>query len=402
LKLVKEIEFQAKTENEAYQKARERLGPDGVILSIQSIRTASWIPFLGKKMLVIRAGILEEEKKFEQKTTDPELEKKQVEVFKALLEHKRSMKDIKQNKTSQEKLVEQIKDEIDIKGNTGTAFNAGSGTYANGQPAEPCSNKAEELIPPELEIMLENDMEEENAKQLLEEYRSLETNDLSFQEWLSIKTADYCFIPGGDLISSALGGNRIMLVGATGVGKTTTIAKIAAIAVQQGRKTALFTSDNYRVSAVEQIRTFARVLNLPLEVVNAGSELPERLNKYSSDTLILMDTAGHGFTEKDRITQIIDIHNNFHPDQVHMAISATARTRDMLNSIETLKKVLPVSRLILTKVDETLCPGSLLSIPMKTGIRLSFVTTGQNVPRDIGYADAGLLAQYILDGGTKG
>jgi len=352
-------------------------------------------------MLVIRAGILEEEKKFEQKTTDPELEKKQVEVFKALLEHKRSMNDIKQNKTSQEKLVEQINDEIDIKGNTRFAFNAGSDTYENGQPAEKCSNKEEEQRPPELETMLENDMDEENAKQLLEEYRSSAAKDLSFRKWLSIKTAEYCFIPEGDLISSALGGNRIMLVGATGVGKTTTIAKIAAIAVQQGRKTALFTSDNYRVSAVEQIRTFARVLNLPLEVVNAGSELPERLNKYSSDTLILMDTAGHGFTEKDRIAQIIDIYNNFHPDQVHIALSATARTRDMLNSIETLKKVLPVSRLILTKVDETLCPGSLLSIPMKTGIRLSFITTGQNVPRDIGYADADLLAQYILGGGTK-
>lgn len=393
MKLVKEIEFRVKTENEAFQKVRDKLGSDGIILSIQTVRVPSLIPFFRKKELVVRAGILEEEKQAPVKERDPELDRKQMEVFKALLEYKKSLpKEESSPQDLQERLLESVEDSVEIR--------------SGSDPGEPLPGKihVQEKEEPgqlqekafALEQLLENEMPLDCAEMLWNEFSSISDNTVSFRNWLHHKCRDICFQPGEDMLTSALGGNRIMIVGPTGVGKTTTIAKIAAIAVQEGRDVALFTSDNYRVSAVDQIRTFARVLHIPLEAVNQGSEVPGLLSKYSKDTLILMDTPGHGFREKDRISQIESIYRNFSPQAVHIAVSATSRPSDAKAAIENTGEVAPLSRLLLTKADETMGLGCLLALPFTFNLPLSFITTGQNVPRDINYATPDFLMECIF------
>ncbi len=398
LRLIKEIEFRAKTENEAFQRVREKLGSDGIILSIQTVRAPSFFPFFRKKELVVRAGILEDEKKPTVEERDPELEKRQMEVFKALLEYKKNLVQKEDTKNLQERLIEGMEDTVDIKvhpasnpvepipemGKTGTE---GQGKFSEKALA--------------LEVLLKSDLPEDHAEMLWNEFCDSSESGLSFRKWLKMRCKGLCFAPGKDMLTSALGGNRVMIVGPTGVGKTTTIAKIAAIAVQEGRDVALFTSDNYRVSAVDQIRTFARVLHIPLEAVNDGAEIPELLKKYSEDTLILMDTAGHGFREKDRIGQVENIYKNFSPQAVHMAVSATSRPGDVRVAIEKTGGAVPISRLLLTKADETLGLGCLLALPLTFNLPLSFVTTGQNVPRDINYADPEFIMDSIFGRGEE-
>lgn len=382
MKLVREIEFHAKTENEAFRKVKERLGSDGVILSMQTVKEPSILPFFRKKYIFVRAGILEEEKKVAL-PPDPELKKRQQAVFEALLHYKSSLKNAPAKTPSLESLAESIEDTVELVSGEGKT------------PLVPSSESRskEEEYPG---VLLEQDVPGDCVEDLWEKYLHSRLQEESFARWFGKKAGEFCVSPGEDPLSDALGGNRVMIVGPTGVGKTTTIAKIAAMAVMEGRKAALFTSDNYRVSAVDQIRTFARVLGLPIEVVNAGFEIPGLLEKYDEDTLILMDTVGCGFRETDRMSQVEDIWKHFEPDAVHIALSVTSRLKDIQVSVKTTMQRIPVSRVIMTKLDETSCPGAILWVPMTFGLLLSFMATGQNVPRDIEIASGRLLAEILL------
>lgn len=381
MQLVKEIEFQATTEQEAYQRARERLGPDGVILSIQTVFTGfRFLPFLKKKKLVVRAGILEEENR-PRPTIDPDLERKQLEVLKVLLEHKTDRK----KAAFPEILAEKICDRVEVS------------PSPTGSPSGPPAGSPKPDSPERLRLPLPEDLPDACARSLSKEAERALQEGLPFDAWLRRKVEGFCEKPGDDPLSVHLGGKRVMILGPTGVGKTTTIAKIAALAVQQGKQIALFTSDNYRVSAVDQIRTFARVLNIPFEVVNGGAEIPSLIERYPKETLIIMDTVGFGFRETDRLERIREIHAYFCPEVTHVAVSATGKPRDIKASIESTRSVVPIHKVILTKIDETCSYGSLLWIPMTFGLPFSFFTTGQNVPRDIQFATASWMAQTLLD-----
>jgi flagellar biosynthesis protein FlhF len=396
MKLVKEIEFHAKTESEAFNRVKARLGSDGVILSMQTVKEPSLIPFFKKKRLFVRAGILEEEKKTPP-PPDPEFEKRQQAVFQALLHYKSGLKaELDKKKASVEDLADSVTDTVDVRSRDEAPA---EGVSVSRQPE---ADTGPETIGDEKgypRILLEQDVPSECVDALWNEY--LESGrEESFSDWFRAKASEFCVPHGDDALLDALGGRRIMVVGPTGVGKTTTIAKIAAMAVMEGRKTALFTSDNYRVSAVEQIRTFARVLGLPLEVVNEGVEIPELLEKYDEDTLILMDTVGCGFRETGRLSQVRDIWEHFSPHAVHITISGTSRLRDIQASVEKTQETIPLSRAIVTKLDETLCAGTALWLPMALGLPLSFLATGQNVPRDIDLATGDSLFKSLLGEGA--
>jgi flagellar biosynthesis protein FlhF len=402
MKLVKEIEFHAKTESEAFNRVKARLGSDGVILSMQTVKEPSLIPFFKKKRLFVRAGILEEEKKT-LPPSDPEFEKRQQAVFQALLNYKSGLKaELDKKKASVEDLADSVTDTVDVRSRDKDEDKDEVHAEGVSLSRQPEAGSRPETIGYEKgypRILLEQDVPSECVDALWNEY--LESGrEESFPDWFRAKASEFCVPHGGDALRDALGGRRVMVVGPTGVGKTTTIAKIAAMAVMEGRKTALFTSDNYRVSAVEQIRTFARVLGLPLEVVNEGVEIPELLEKYDEDTLILMDTVGCGFRETGRLSQVRDIWEHFSPHSVHIAISGTSRLRDIQASVEKTRETIPLSRAIVTKLDETLCAGTALWLPMALGLPLSFLATGQNVPRDIDLATGDSLSKSLLGEGA--
>ncbi len=388
MKLVKEIEFHAKTESEAFNRVKARLGSDGVILSMQTVKEPSLIPFFKKKLLFVRAGILEEEKKTPP-PPDPEFQKRQQAVFQALLHYKSGLKvkaEVEKNKAAVEDLADSVTDTVDVRSENDTPQNP--------SPVETIGH--EKGYPA---FLLDQDVPSECVDALWREYLESGKGE-RFKDWFRAKASEFCAPYGEDALGDALGGRRVMVVGPTGVGKTTTIAKIAAMAVMEGRKTALFTSDNYRVSAVEQIRTFARVLGLPIEVVNAGFEIPDLLEKYDDETLILMDTVGCGFRETGRLSQVRDIWEHFSPHAVHIAISGTSRLKDIRVSVEKTRESVPVTRAIVTKLDETLCVGTALWLPMTFGLPLSFLASGQNVPRDIDLATGELLSESLFGEGA--
>ncbi|MGZ9584620.1 flagellar biosynthesis protein FlhF [Paenibacillus marinisediminis] len=177
--------------------------------------------------------------------------------------------------------------------------------------------------------------------------------------------------------------NVIYLAGPTGVGKTTTIAKLAADQMfKNRRKVGFITSDTFRIAAVEQLRTYASILNAPLEVVTSPNDLQRALRELQDCDLVLMDTAGRNYRNELYVNELFSMIKPLAGSETFLVLSLTMKTEDMLSILERFKHQ-SIQRIVFTKSDETDSYGVLLNVADRTGIPFSYVTYGQNVPDDI-------------------
>jgi flagellar biosynthesis protein FlhF len=199
-------------------------------------------------------------------------------------------------------------------------------------------------------------------------------------------------------IQAASGAGRVVaLVGPTGVGKTTTIAKLAAnYRLKEGRRVGLVTVDTYRIAAVEQLRTYAEIIDLPMEVVSTPREMREAVAKMKDFDLVLMDTAGRSPRDEVRIRELRSMLTEAEPNEVHLVLSAAASARSLVAAAEKFVPV-GVTAAIVTKIDEATALGNILSLARTCKLPFSYLTDGQNVPDDINVAEPRALAQLILN-----
>ncbi|MDI6812666.1 MAG: flagellar biosynthesis protein FlhF [Desulfitobacteriaceae bacterium] len=191
----------------------------------------------------------------------------------------------------------------------------------------------------------------------------------------------------------------VALVGPTGVGKTTTIGKLAAgFSIVDKRKVALITADTYRVAAVEQLKTFGEIIGVPVDVVMTPSGLREALSQHADKELIFIDTAGRSPQHELHMSELRAFLDRAQADLTLLAMSATTNTADQ---IRVLNRFAPLAtHLIFTKLDETMSPGNLLNVIDQTSLPVAYLTTGQNVPDDIEAATPARLTRYILGEGS--
>ena len=186
------------------------------------------------------------------------------------------------------------------------------------------------------------------------------------------------------------------LLGPTGVGKTTTLAKIAAQCVlEKGVSTAFITADTYRISAVEQLKTYADILGLPIAIVYTPDELKEAIQKFRQKQLILIDTAGrsqHNRRQMAELKEFLAVNQNI---EKYLVLSATTKNEDAKDILDKFSDCKP-DKVIFTKTDETKSLGIILNILRRKEMRLSYLTNGQSVPDDIVPAEAGKLAKLFL------
>ncbi len=198
----------------------------------------------------------------------------------------------------------------------------------------------------------------------------------------------------------------VFFIGPTGVGKTTTIAKVASkFKLEQYAKVAFITSDTYRIAAVEQLNTYASIIDCPVSVVYSADELESALEEYSDYDLIMVDTAGRSHRHEEHMSELTDLLGKMdelkdkYETEIYLTLSVTTKYKDLIDITERYKDVDNWS-IIFTKLDETCALGNILNIRMLTNASLSYTTSGQNVPDDIEIINEQSLAKQLLGGGA--
>lgn len=194
----------------------------------------------------------------------------------------------------------------------------------------------------------------------------------------------------------------IALVGPTGVGKTTTIAKLAAAyKLRHGQSVGLVTSDTYRIAAVEQLRTYASIINIPLKVAMTPEEVRTACDSLSECGVILIDTAGRSQNDSQRVEELASFIRAAQPHETHLVLSAGQAEAVQQSAAERFAGLGPTS-LVFTKLDEAVSFGALVNVVAKVGLRLSYLTTGQEVPDHIELAQGERLARLVVEGELRG
>jgi flagellar biosynthesis protein FlhF len=248
--------------------------------------------------------------------------------------------------------------------------------------------------------LLDAEVPEDLARELIERLRAeTGSTQLADAALLRNRLADLIMseVPVAPPIQLSPGRRQLVaLVGPTGVGKTTTIAKLAAnYRLKQRRRVGLITVDTYRIAAVEQLRTYADIIDLPMEVVSTPQEMRQAMGRLEQLDLILMDTAGRSPKDDLRIQELNSLLVEAAPDEVHLVLSSTSSASSLTQTAERFAAV-GTTALVLTKLDEATGLGNVLPLVRASKLPLSYLTHGQNVPDDIEAADASRLAGAVL------
>ncbi|SFR95921.1 flagellar biosynthesis protein FlhF [Anaeromicropila populeti] len=396
--------FEAETETEAMLLVKKELGKDAIVLNMKTIRPRGIYRFWRKKMVEITAAVDDNvsKDKAEGQTIDSGLRKadnlqpaSNTKRFMDFLESEDRLGTLstgtsenaieKKLNNLQELLEQQIKEKPEIKN---------------------ADNKAEEKQDACIELIQEqlinNEVDQVFVKQIMDEISKSIKKDSSVDSVLSSVYQKIILKLGQPKFIELEEGKRkcVFFIGPTGVGKTTTIAKIASnLKLKQKAKVSLITSDTYRIAAVEQLRTYANILGIPLSVVYTKEELEAEKKKYEDYDILLIDTAGRSHKNNEQQEDMKQLIDTIPEDEreVFLVLSATTKYKDLIKITERYSEITDYS-LIFTKLDETSSLGNILNVKLLTKAPLSYTTWGQNVPDDISNIDAQSIAKKLLGG----
>ncbi len=255
--------------------------------------------------------------------------------------------------------------------------------------------------------LLQQEVADELANEVIDRVRQdLSTEDLDDDDACrcAVRDAVADLLPAagatGDVQPTSDGRPRtIALVGPTGVGKTTTIAKLAAtFKLKQGKRVGLITLDTYRIAAVDQLRTYAGIIGLPLHVALSTSELQRAIECCGDCDVILIDTAGRSQRDDARLQELAGFIEAAQPHEVHLVLSSTCSQSVLMEAVDRFAKIRTDS-IIFTKLDEAVSFGVLLNVLRKVNKKLSYITTGQEVPHQIEAGNPSRIAALLVGEG---
>lgn len=271
------------------------------------------------------------------------------------------------------------------------------GDSSKHSPASKYPGKSGELYIRLLHNEVEDELAEQLIKRVIGESPGGLLEDESFMEKrLEIHIANMVKISGHIQLTDGIP-KIILLIGPTGIGKTTTLAKLAAeFAFNKKKRVAILTVDTYRIAAVDQLKAYCDILGLSLDIVFSPKEFKESIEKHRDADLILIDTAGRSQRNSIQMAELksfIDMAG--YQMEIFLLLSTTTKDKELVDIVNNFKRV-SFHKFIFTKIDETVSFGHILNLLTKTPQGVAYVTTGQNVPEDIEEANSNKLAKLIL------
>lgn len=385
--------YLVKDMNEAMIKIKSELGMDAVILNTRKIKTGGLFKFFKKPLIEVVAAIDEPLiQTYTEVTKQPPIKEAVfIKPAEPMVEEPiLKTEDIKLNE-SQNSLVSN-NEVLELKQMVTELIKK----VENIEHKEPVKKEVSYV-----EFLKSLDIQESIAKKIMDiVQRQISVNDKNHEAILNamkVITKEYL----GDMRSIDTDPlnkpNVYMFLGPTGVGKTTTLAKIAArLSLIENKKVGLITADTYRIAAVEQLKTYSEILGIPLEVIYEADELDEALHKFKDKDYILIDTAGRSHKSKELKSDYDELVKYLKSVQIFLVMSMTTSFKDMKSIIESYG-FLSDYRLLFTKLDEATSYGNILNIKVLTGKALSYFAIGQSVPDDIEVSDKDKIVGYIFD-----
>ncbi len=405
--------FQGKTETEAVESAKKELGNGIVIMNVRNVKKKGLFSFLRQQLVEVTVALEEEPVR---PTGIPEPNRNLTDAI-------ANIRSVSEKSLQQEAAEKKEQNNSDEKRTDSAAIEEKLDSLhflleqQMQKPEEKTEDKAEdteEEPPSEMEqfmkllynTMLENEVNEKYANQIIDEIEKSNKPNMPFDYALSniYQKMILKFGKPEGVTPAAQGPKMIFFIGPTGVGKTTTIAKIASrFCVDGGKKVALLTADTYRIAAAEQLRTYANILEVPFRIIYSVEEISQAMRDFKDYDYILVDTAGHSHQnteQKEVMKELIHSVDGIIEKEVFLVLSATTKYRDLLSIADTYSDMTDY-KLIFTKLDETTTLGNLLNLKLYTGAPLSYVTCGQNVPDDIEDFNPQKTVKRLLGGKQK-
>lgn len=392
--------FQGKTENEAVEAAKNELGKNVVIMNVRKVKKKGIFRFFRPDTVEVTVALEEENERYAPA-------KKEETTAANVVYPSAARENVPERKFVVENLDEEKRDSALLEEKLDSLHSLLEQQF---QKPEDEKEEEEENVS-ELEkfmkllynTMIDNEVSEKYANQIIDEIEKSAKPNMPFDYALTnvYQKMILKFGKPMGITPAEKGPKMIYFIGPTGVGKTTTIAKIASrYIVDEKKKVALITSDTYRIAAAEQLKTYAGILEVPFRVVYTPEEIAQALQDFSGFDYIFVDTSGHSYQneeQKQGMKAIVDSVDGQAEKEVFLVLSATTKYKDLLKIVDAYMQLTDF-KLIFTKLDETDTLGNLLNVKLYTGAALSYVTCGQNVPDDLEEFNPQKTVKQLLGG----
>lgn len=416
--------FTGKTENEALEAARKELGDGLVVMNIKDVKPKGLFAFLKKRQIEVTVALEEEGDqtiKLKKDIRDAVQSVKTIAdssgrtVASGLASSGGSFGlaggidsgNIEKKLDSLQLLLERQLNREEARPAAGEAAGEEVKKHSEENPSDEAASKEdteqEKFFKLLYNTLIENEVDEKYANQIIEDMGKSSKPNIPFDYILSgiYQKLVLKFGKGDGIVPAEKGPKAVFFMGPTGVGKTTTIAKIASsFVIEEKKKVALLTTDTYRIAAAEQLHTYANILEVPFRIIYTADELAEAISDFKDYDYIFVDTAGHSHQNEEQMTKLRELYDTAEKIcdyQAFLVLSTTTKYKDLLKIAESYGAVTEC-QLIFTKLDETTTLGNMINVRLYMDTPIAYVTYGQNVPDDIEYFNPQNIVKQILGG----
>lgn len=409
--------YLAKTETQAIEMAKEDLGSNAVVMNIKKISPKGLAKLFMKGKVEVTAAI---DENVEYRSAEKNVAKETAETPRFIPDivaddnaEAGKTDSIEEKLNSLQKMLEKQMTEKEDSQSTTEVEQKQKVSFS--EKKEEAEKKEEPVSKEEYKArackdlirkqMRQSEVEEEQIDAIMKEIDESLPKDAALDQILAAMYQKIILMLGQPYTLDQKQENKketkyVFFLGSTGVGKTTTIAKIASkLKLEKNKKVILATADTYRIAAVEQLKTYANILSVPLKVIYTPEELGEMKEEMEDYDICLIDTAGCSHRNKEQLKDIQKLLEQIPitSREVYLVLNAATKYRDLKEIADVYKELTDYS-IIFTKLDETSSAGVMLNMRLYTKRPLSYVTWGQNVPDDIGKVDAQKIAKKLLGG----